>query len=234
MTPTEWIFALVGSALLLTTFVGLLVRKRWRTWYAFTLYLPLMAGFSLAFALHQEWYVAPGFLLQANVVNALRVAMALELAARTFRAFPGALSTLRPILLVLLIATLAVVAAVPTSTYESFLGEVQPRVLYGTVWIFTAIAALILWYRLPVAALHKSVLLSYVPYLLWDLVFLKAFLKPSWEDNAVRYVNPAIYLVMTAHWAWVAWRVEVPEPTHPPPASTRDKDRHLYSRLSEI
>ena len=82
----------------------------------------------------------------------------------------------------------------PASTvdYVTFLEEVQPRLLNGTVWIFTAIAGLILWYRLPVAPLHKSILLGYVPYLLYDAVFLKALLQASWQRDLIGYVNQSI------------------------------------------
>ena len=35
------------------------------------------------------------------------------------------------------------------------MADLQPRVLNGSIWLFTAIAALILWYRLPVDPFHK-------------------------------------------------------------------------------
>jgi len=76
--------------------------------------------------------------------------------------------------------------------------------------VFTAIAALILWYRLPVAPLHKSILLGYVPYLLFDAIFLEAFVQKGWDHDVIAYVNQSIYLLLVSHWAWVAWRIEVP------------------------
>jgi hypothetical protein len=192
------------------TLAGLIVRGRWSSWYSFSLYLLVVAGFSLAFAVYPRAYTQLGWYLQVNALTVLRFAVAMELAIRTFRAFPGARATLRPILLVLLVVTFALLVAVPASTvdYVTFLEEVQPRLLNGTVWIFTAIAGLILWYRLPVAPLHKSILLGYVPYLLYDAVFLKALLQASWQRDLIGYVNQSIYLLLVSHWAWVAWRTD--------------------------
>jgi hypothetical protein len=234
MTRAETIIALVGVALLLATFVGLGVRGRWRLWYAFAAYLIVVAGFGLVFVSYPSLYRPGVYLVQALLVNSLRFAMAIELAARTFGAFPGARSTLRWTLLGLLILTLALVMAVPGSSfvYESFLNEVQPRLLNGSIWIFTAIAALILWYRLPVAPLHKSILLSYVPFLLYDSVFLTMLLPVAWQHGAlpaaVAYFNLAVYLLLVSYWAWVAWRPpEPPRPDPPPPRPSRVPDDTL-------
>ena len=211
MSLTAQAIGLAGVALLLLTLAGLVVRGRWRQWYAFALYLPVIAAFSAAFVFLPELWTPEVWYVQANVLNALRFAVALELAARTFRAFPGARSTLRPVMLLVLIVTFGMLVAFPWSAveYQSFLEELQPRLLNGTVWLFTAIAALILWYRLPVAPLHKSVLLAYVPYLLFELLFLRVFVARSWQVPALGYLNQAAYLLLVAFWARVAWRVDV-------------------------
>jgi hypothetical protein len=85
--------------------------------------------------------------------------------------------------------------------------NLQPYVLAGTVWLFLAISALILWYRLPVVPLHKALLLGFVPYLLIFTVainLLKAF------GGNVRayagYLKSAAYVALVAYWAVVAWR----------------------------
>jgi hypothetical protein len=142
----------------------------------------------------------------------IRFAMALELAYRTFRAFPGALATLRWALLFVLVVTFVAVVTVsgPRTDYQSFLGELHPRVLNGSIWLFTAIAALILWYRLPVNPFHKAVLLSYVPYLLVFTVtmnVLGSLGRAGWERGTpARYLNQIAYLALMVHWTWAAWR----------------------------
>ena len=231
MSLTAKVIALAGVVLLVVTLAGLVVRRRWSQWYAFALYLPVVAGWSLAFVLLPGVWTWQVWFVQTNVLNALRFAVALELAARTFRAFPGARSTLRPVMLLVLLVTFAMVAAFPWAAvdYVSFLEELQPRLLNGTLWLFTAIAALILWYRLPVAPLHKSVLLAYVPYLLFELVFLRVFVARSWEVPVLGYIYQAAYLLMVAYWAHVAWRVQVP--ARPGSPEEQDSDAHSLSGL---
>lgn len=213
MTPVATFLAGLGTTLLAVTLAGLLVRGGWRTWYAFTAYLAIVSTFTTGTLLWPEvFFVWDAWTLEQNLVNAVRFAVALELAARTFRAFPGARYTLRLALLTVLTVTMVMVgsAAGGAVDYESFLEELQPRLLNGSVLVFTAIAALILWYRLPVAPLHKAVVLGYVPYLLFQLVYLHVFVTRSWETKALGYVNQAAYLVLVSHWAWAAWRTAVP------------------------
>jgi hypothetical protein len=236
MSLAAKVIGLGGVALLLLTLAGLIVRGRWSQWYAFALYLPVVSGFSLAFVVLPSLWTWEVWFVQANVLNVLRFAVALELAARTFRAFPGARSTLRPVMLVVLVVTFAMLAAFPWSAvdYVSFLEELQPRLLNGTVWLFTAIAALILWYRLPVASFHKSVLLAYVPYLLFELVFLRVFVARSWQVPALGYLNQAAYLLLVAYWARVAWRAEVPSQVAGPGSPGEpDTGAHSLTRLAE-
>jgi hypothetical protein len=127
--------------------------------------------------------------------------------------------------LFVLVATFAAVAAVSRSgaDYQSFLGNLQPRVLYGSIWLFTAIAALILWYRLPVNPFCKSVLLGYVPYLLvftLTMNVLGVLGKADWERGwPVRYLNQLAYLALMLHWTRAAWR-RVEEPDRPPALRT--------------
>jgi hypothetical protein len=235
MSPVAKVIGLAGVALLLVTLAGLIVRRRVSQWYSFALYLPVVAAFSLAFVVVPGVWSWEVWFVQANVLNALRFAVAVELAARTFRAFPGARSTLRPVMLLVLVVTFAMVAAFPWSAvdYQSFLEELQPRLLNGTLWLFTAIAALILWYRLPVASLHKSVLLAYVPYLVFELVFLRGFVARSWQVPALGYINQAAYLLMVAYWSRVAWRTEVPSRVARPGSPDEpDADTHSLTRLA--
>jgi hypothetical protein len=148
--------------------------------------------------------------------------MAIELAYRTFRAFPGAHATVRWALLLVLVTTLVAVVAISGggSDFRSFVADLQPRVLNGSIWLFTAIAALILWYRLPVDPFHKVVLLSYVPFLLVFTVTLNALGSLGWERGwSVTYLYQLSYLALMVHWARAAWR-RVEEPARPPALRT--------------
>jgi hypothetical protein len=120
--------------------------------------------------------------------------------------------------LFVLAATFVAVFAVSGggTDFRSFMAELHPRVLNGSIWLFTAIAALILWYRLPVNAFHKAVLLSYVPFLLVFTVTMNA-LGSATRDRLgwLSYLYQLAYLALMVYWARAAWRrVEVP--TRPP------------------
>ena len=148
-------------------------------------------------------------MLNESIANLLRFVVALELAFRTFRGFPGAMARLRLVLLTVVGFTLVVVLAAtpPRLDYVTFVGQVTPRVLNGSVWLFTAIAALILWYRLPVRPLYKKVLLSWVPYLLVFTVAMNALGAVGWERGlALDYLRQVAYLALVAYWAHAAWQ----------------------------
>lgn len=223
MARAQVILGLAGILALVVTLLGLIVRRRWRRWYGFTVYVAAVAVFAVALIAS---YTKPLYVAQEVALSAIRLAMALELAARTFRAFPGARATLRVVLLLVLVVTLSLVLAVPARhEYEGFIDHVSPRLLNGAAWVFTAIAALILWYRLPVASFHKALLLPYVPYLLWQAAYLNSGL---WKiDSAfVEVFNPLTYLALAMRWAWVAWRVK--EPAEAPPRRPLESQAALY------
>jgi hypothetical protein len=217
-----------GTGAMAVVLAGIFARHRYRVWCFFSLFLAVSLACTVMMLVwpsqlrtHDFWQG------KENVLNLLRFGMALELAYRTFRAFPGALATLRWALLLVLVTTLAAVIAVSgTGTAQSFIADLQPRVLNGSIWLFTAIAALILWYRLPVEAFHKAVLLSYVPFLLVFTVSmnawaaLAAWTAAGWQKAwYVTYAYQFAYLALMAHWSYAAWRpAEVP--AHLPQAPT--------------
>jgi hypothetical protein len=148
--------------------------------------------------------------------------MALELAVRAFRAFPGAAIVLRRAVIVVLYVTLLTVLAAPSGGgYVDFVSELQPRVLNGSIWLFTAIAGLILWYRLPMHRLYKAVLLSYVPYVLVFTMAVRYIGQGGWHrGQAVQYANQVAYVLMLAVWNAAIWKrdpIPAPAPSPPPP-----------------
>jgi len=238
--PTAWeIFAYSGTVALAAVLAGVVARRRHGSWVFFALFLSATLVTTLMMLLWPgRFYTPPFWRAKETVLNFLRFAMALELAYRTFRAFPGALATARWVLLLVLALTFAAVVTVSGPgfesehrNFESFLSELEPRVLYGSVWLFTAIAALILWYRLPVDPFHKSVVLSYVPYLLIFTVtvsVLGMLGRADWEKGwPIVSLNQLAYLALMVYWARAAWR-PIEEPSRPPkvrpplPPSLRD------------
>src|SRR5713226_3351038 len=85
-------------------------------------------------------------------------------------------------------------------------GRIQPRLLNGTIWLFAAIAATILWYRLPVDPFHKAILIGFVPYLLIFTTGLNILDSYGWDlRTSVNYAQVGAYVALMAYWAHAAW-----------------------------
>lgn len=242
--------AWLGQALVLTVLTGLFVRGRYRVCYLFVPYLLVVLGADLLLLLGPKSVEADGILMsllgakgfysrtfwfiKELSINLLRFGVALELAYRTFRAFPGARSTARGVLLLLIGITLASVLVVTPQVsavntddrIEQLVGRLQPRVLNGTVWLLTGIAAVVVWYRLPVDRFHKAILTGLVPYLLVFTIGLSAIETNKWSQGIVENVNhvhTVAFQLLLAFWAWAAWApVRMPvQPQGPLPALER-------------
>jgi hypothetical protein len=96
-------------------------------------------------------------------------------------------------------------------------GDLLPRIVNGTVWLFSGLAALILWYRLPLKPFYKRVVLSYVPYLFISTVVMTLLAKRGWEKGAnIQYLNQLAYVALLAYWNYAIWRDD-PAPAAPAP-----------------
>jgi hypothetical protein len=224
--------AWLGQALVLTVLTGLFVRGRYRVCYSFVLYLLVVLGADLLLLRGPKSVESDGILMsllgpkgfysrtfwfiKEFTINVLRFGVALELAYRTFRAFPGARSTARGVLLLLIGITLVSVLAVTPQVsaqnsddrIEQLVGRLQPRVLNGTVWLLTGIAVVVLWYRLPVDHFHKAILIGLVPFLLIFTIGLSLIETNSWSTRIVQSVNHVhtlAYQFLLVFWAWAAW-----------------------------
>jgi hypothetical protein len=144
----------------------------------------------------------------------LKFATIFELTLRTFRAFPGALLTVRRVFLLVLATTYVGILAMPTTSgatvmdaYGTLGFQILPRIQNGTIWLFTAVAAVILWYRLPVEPLHKAILLGFVPYLLIFTVGLNAVNAYGLDVRIpAGYAFVIAYLLVVCYWTYAAWR----------------------------
>jgi hypothetical protein len=216
-----------GPLLALATLAGLVARRRLGVCYAFAPYLGAILLSDLLMALWPHRFYWQWFWVGKElVITLLRFAVALELAYHTFRAFPGALAAARAVIRAVLLVTLVVVLAgtgsseapVSDTPLSPFIVELQPRILNGAIWLFTAIAALVLWYRLPVHPFHKAILTGLVPYLLIFTVSLKLIESHGWAINArVNYLHSAAFVLLLAYWTYAAWR-RSEAPFRPPAA----------------
>jgi hypothetical protein len=223
---------LAGEVACLLVLAGLFVRRRHRVCYVFPVYLLVVVAADFLMLLgprHLEpphplygilgqggFYSRPFWLMKEVLINLLRFALALELAYRTFRAFPGARSTARGVVLVLTTVTLVSLLAITpeVSTLDrgdqitQIIGRLQPRVLNGSVWLFTGMAAVIVWYRLPVDQFHKAILTGLVPYLLIFTIGLNLMDSYGWDRSVMElanYLSAFAYLALLTFWARAAW-----------------------------
>ena len=210
--------ALIGGVavlLALGTVGGLAVRHRVGVCYTFVIYLVAVEGSDLLMLLWPGFFYAQWFWVESQtLVSVLRFAVALELTYRTFRAFPGARATARVVLLLVVAATLLVVAGTHDAeplpggdVLGPMISRVQPRIVNGTIWLLTAVGALILWYRLPVHPFHKAILTGFVPYLLVFTTALNLLETQGWQiREEVNYLHTGAYVALLGYWAWAAWR----------------------------
>jgi hypothetical protein len=149
------------------------------------------------------------------VLNLVTLAVALEIALRVFQAFPAARRTARrAFALVLTVTVIAVITApdrTPAEGREAWAAEMvlglQPRITNGTAWLFGAIFALILYYRVPLHHLHKAIAAGFMAYL---LLFTFALDLMSRADpalyQAMSYANTIAYSLLEIYWIRAAWR----------------------------
>lgn len=212
MSPVQQIVGHTGTVLVILALAGVVARRRLSLWYSFGLLLLVVALHDVLVALWpSRFYRGDFWRTKESVLILIRLAMVVELTVRVFRRFPGALATARRLLVLILAVTFAAVVALPTreSRHAGFVGDLMPRVLNGTIWLFAALAILILWYRLPVHWFQKAILLSYVPYLLVFTAALNALGDMGWQRAAwANNAGQIAYLMLLLYWVRTAWRRE--------------------------
>jgi len=206
----------LSVGLCLVALGGLVARRRVAVCRSF---VPYLGAIALADLLTLSW---PGTFFQQwfwfgkeLVIHVLRFGVALELAYRTFRAFPSARASVRALALLILALTFGIVFAGTTDLEPApgaealglLISRVQPRILNGTIWLLTGIAGLILWYRLPVHPWHKAILTGLVAYLLAFSTSLSWIESQGWGVREyANHLHTGAFLLMLCYWAVAAWR----------------------------
>jgi hypothetical protein len=208
MSGWQRLIGYLGALQLAILFAGLITRRHYRVAPIFTLYV---GGVSLTSALVGVVYTWETWMIHQVSVAALRFGVALELTQGIFGGFPAAAVTAKRVMLALLLLTAVTAMSVGAGDYTHFNTIMVPRLATGTVWILTALAALVLWYRLPLRALQKAILIGFAPYLLVFTVMMNLVAALGWQHRAwLGYGDTVSYLVLLGYWCWVAWRT-VPE-----------------------
>lgn len=193
---------------LLVVLAGIVVRRRARLCWVFPLYVvAIIAGNSLQSLWPTQFHTPEFWIVKQRVYDALKLLLALELAWRAFRLFPGALRTARTVLGAILGATTLVVAFVTPPAGYSTMWQWQPSIVTGTLWMFTATALLVVWYQVPVHDWQRAIMLGLVSYLVVFVLYMDLLRRFGWEHHlAVGWLDVFAYLALCIFWAWAAWR----------------------------
>ncbi len=222
---------LVANVLLVAAVTGLVARRRLRLAYLFPAYLLAVVLLSSLVGLWPGRFRTWSFYwAKESVYSVLKIGVALELTVRVFQAFPSARRTARAAFLLVLGVT--VIAAwqaspepPPTARAEqhwaALVLALHPRITNGTAWLFGALFALILYYRLPLHPLHKAIAFGFMAYLLLFTLGLDQVRRSDFAAlRLVSDANSVGYALLAGYWAWAAWRRD-----EPPPAEAGVVDR---------
>jgi hypothetical protein len=206
MTTLQVVIWALGQLQMIALLAILIVRRHYQRVPIFTIYVVGSIALGAFRALNYTWN---GFMISAVVTAALRFGVALELTRCIFGAFPAAATTARRMVFWILLVTAVICFAMtsPSATYTRVHAEAVPRLGATGIWILTALAGLVLWYRLPLAALPRAILIGYAPYLLVYTICMSLYFSSEAQPyrSLIGYVNSGSFMVVVGYWMWVAW-----------------------------
>ncbi len=208
MNDLQLLVAHAAKLALLALLAGILWRGRARHCWSFVVYVLAMLLGNLLVSLWPSRFFTPSFwVLKQGVYDALKMAIALELAFRAFDAFPGAMRTARAVILTLLgLSTVTLVILTPSSSFRTF-WEWQPGTSVAALWLLTATALLVVWYQVPVHEWQRAIMLGLAPYLLVFVALLGLLQRHGWMlKKPIATAETLAYLVLILFWTWAAWR----------------------------
>jgi hypothetical protein len=193
----------------LAILMGLLARRRAHLCWSFVAYLVTALVFNSLMSFWPEQFFRLWFYsLMQDLLQALKVGIAAELAYRTFRAFPGAAARVRILLAPVFFVPVLFVSKVPSgASYQDIIQIYQPQLQTAVIWIMTAITLLIAWYRVPVHAMHRAILIGFAAYLLIFTTLLNV-LRDFGFENLRSFIGTAdgyAYVVLLGWLAYSAW-----------------------------
>jgi hypothetical protein len=83
----------------------------------------------------------------------------------------------------------------------------QPQLQTAVIWVITAITLLIAWYRVPVHAMHRAILIGFAAYLLIFTTLLNVLRSFGFENlrSFVGMADGYAYILLLCSWAYAAW-----------------------------
>jgi hypothetical protein len=208
MTEAQVLVAHAARLALVVLLAGMVWRGRLRQCWALGAYvMAALVGNTLVSLWPSRFYTPAFWVAKQGVYDILKAAIALELAWRAFRAFPGALRTARLVLLVLLGLSTVSLAAVPTRPSYAVVWEWQPGVVTAGLWLLTATALMVVWYQVPLTGWQRAIMMGLAVYLLVFVTLLGLLKTRGWALGPfVATAETLAYLALVVFWAWLAWR----------------------------
>ena len=208
MSDLQLLVAHAAKLALLALLAGIVWRGRARLCWSFALYvLAILLGNVLVSIWPSRFFTPSFWVLKQGVYDALKMAVALELAWRAFDVFPGAARTARAVIPALLaLSTLALSVLTPASSYMT-VWDWQPRVATAALWLLTATALMVVWYQVPVHEWQRAIMLGLAPYLLVFVALLGLLRRHGWAFlEPITTAETVAYLGLVLFWTWAAWR----------------------------
>jgi hypothetical protein len=208
MTAIQLLLAHLVKLALLALLVGVVWRGKLRECWAFPIYvLAILVGNTLASVWPSRFYTPTFWVFKQGAYDLLKMAIAVELGYRAFRAFPGAWHSARLLLLAILASSTALLATLtPRSSYRT-LWEWQPGVVTAAIWLLTGTALLVVWYRIPVRDWQRAIMLGLGPYLLVFVTLMDMLRRRGWTIRTeIGVVDSVAYLAVVLYWLRAAWR----------------------------
>jgi hypothetical protein len=209
MSTLQLTVALVVRLLLLVLLAGIVWRGKVRYCWAFGAYVAAALLGNTLVSLWPDRFFNPSFwMVKQGVYDVLKVAIALELAWRSFRAFPGARRAAQRVLLALLAASTLSIAWLSSPPSFETLWEWQPPVATAALWLLTATALMVVWYQIPLNGWQRAIMLGLAPYLLVFVSLLGLLERRGWATVGELFATAETlaYLALVAFWSWAAWR----------------------------
>ncbi len=209
MTPLQLAISHGTKIALLVVIAGLVARRRHQECRSFAVYLAVIFVCNTLGSVWPETFFVNSFWIRKQAAyDILKLVIGLELAYVALRVFPGAYAYARPLILAVLVLSTAYIAD------AAALGDASPRawrrpVVMGTVWLYTALAMVVLWFRIPVSLWHRSILLGFTVYLSL-FTFLAGFLaRQGWGALPLfNLIEAPAYLLLMSFWGVAVWRRE--------------------------
>lgn len=216
MPLVQQISFLTSLTLLLVVLAGVLFRRLYRICYTFPAYLlAVWLGDLAMFLWPARLYVWTFWTAKETLYAVLKLALALEITALAYAAFPGARATARRMILLVLTAVLGLLTVgVPYGgEFHALASELQRRLAQGTALVFCATWAMVLWYHLPLHRLHRAIIRGLVPYMLVFALVNSLLLSLGWQvRQAVNVADGLAYALLLLYWSWEVWRRPPAEP----------------------